>query len=87
MLDTLWPMPEPLDAEHAEQILRIAVMDQTQLRALLVENRPLPVQLRSTLRRFEAHGRIEAFFDHRSPAPRARRRSRHGAMPDLNCRR
>lgn len=64
MLDTLWPMPEPLDAEHAEQILRIAVMDQTQLRALLVENRPLPVQLRSTLRRFEAHGRIEAFFDH-----------------------
>lgn len=64
MLDTLWPMPERLDAEHAEQILRIAGMDQTELRALLVDNRPLPVQLRSTLRRFEAHGRIEAFFDH-----------------------
>ncbi|MBF8733589.1 hypothetical protein IRZ59_24460 [Pseudomonas guariconensis] len=64
MLDTLWPMPEPLDAEHAEQILRIAVMEQTELRALLVDNRPLPVRLRSTLRRFEAHGRSEAFFDH-----------------------
>ncbi|UBM23779.1 hypothetical protein K8374_15430 [Pseudomonas sp. p1(2021b)] len=63
MLDTLWPLAEPLGAAHAQHILRIAVMEPAQVRGLLVEGQPLPVQLRDTLRRFEAHQRIEAFFE------------------------
>lgn len=63
MLDTLWPLREPLSARSAGQILRIADMDQAQLRALLVENRRVPAHLRDTLLRFDARERIEAYFD------------------------
>ena len=62
MLDTLWPLREPLDTDRAEQVLRIVGMDQAGLRGLLVENRRVPWYLRDTLRRFEADERVEAFF-------------------------
>ncbi|MFV3290261.1 NEL-type E3 ubiquitin ligase domain-containing protein [Pseudomonas sp. NY11955] len=62
MLDTLWPQHPAIDAERAAQVLRVAGVDAEELRGVLVENRPAPVNLRETLRRFEAHARIEAFF-------------------------
>lgn len=62
MLDSLWPQHPAIDAQQAAQVLRVAGVDTEELRGVLVENRPAPVNLRETLRRFEAHARIESFF-------------------------
>lgn len=62
MLDTLWPFQAPLSTDHAQQIVHMAGMNKDMLRGLIIENRPLPVTLRETLRRFDANTRIEAFF-------------------------
>ncbi|MGE8060939.1 NEL-type E3 ubiquitin ligase domain-containing protein [Pseudomonas sp. NPDC089547] len=62
MLDTLWPHDPPLDDTTAERILRVAGMDQEELRGLLVENRRASVNLRVTLDYFDADARIEVFF-------------------------
>ncbi|WP_449431885.1 NEL-type E3 ubiquitin ligase domain-containing protein [Pseudomonas putida] len=64
MLDCLWPQSPPIDKQRAEQVLRVAGMDRDELRGVLVENRPAPVNLRDTLQRFTADARIEAFLDH-----------------------
>lgn len=64
MLDRLWPQHPMIDAQRAEQVLRVAGVDQDELRGILMENRALPVNLRETLRSFEADGLIERFFDH-----------------------
>jgi len=69
MLARLWPQQRPLDQHRAEQVLQAACSDVDELRGILVENRPLPANLRDTLRRFEADQRIERFF--RSLAPGA----------------
>lgn len=62
MLGYLWPEAAQLPASRCEQILRVADVDELQLRALLAENRRLPVHLRDTLERFSASARIEAFL-------------------------
>lgn len=64
MLDCLWPQASPVDAERARQILQVAGMDVDELRGLLVESRPAPINLADTLRRFEVDARIEAFIGH-----------------------
>ncbi|CAM3250055.1 NEL-type E3 ubiquitin ligase domain-containing protein [Pseudomonas plecoglossicida] len=64
MLDRLWPQHPMIDAQRTEQVLRVAGVDQDELRGILMENRQLPVNLRETLRSFEADERIERFFDH-----------------------
>lgn len=64
MLDRLWPQHPMIDAQRAEQVLRAAGVDQDELRGILMENRRLPVNLRETLRSFDADERIERFFDH-----------------------
>lgn len=58
MLDRLWPSDPPLEPSRAEQVLQAAGMDQNELRGLLVENRPVPFNLRDALSRFEADARI-----------------------------
>ncbi|MFG0851528.1 NEL-type E3 ubiquitin ligase domain-containing protein [Pseudomonas sp. FYR_2] len=63
MLDALWPQHPAVDAHQAEQILRVADMDEDELRAVLVENRAAPVNLGQTLRAFQAHARIQTFFE------------------------
>ncbi|WP_459205344.1 NEL-type E3 ubiquitin ligase domain-containing protein [Pseudomonas sp. MLB6B] len=62
MLNTLWPHDPPFNATQVRQVLRIAGMDGDELRGLLVENRPLPVNLREALRHFETRLRIDRFF-------------------------
>ncbi|WP_313740108.1 NEL-type E3 ubiquitin ligase domain-containing protein [Pseudomonas sp.] len=62
LLNTLWPHDPPLNAGQVRQVLRIAGVDGNELRGLLVENRPLPVNLREALRRFETRLRIDRFF-------------------------
>ncbi|MDZ5601929.1 DUF6543 domain-containing protein [Pseudomonas sp. RP23018S] len=62
MLAALWPSDPLLDTAQARQILRIAGMDSDELRGLIVENRPLPVNLLDTVQRFESRGRIDRFF-------------------------
>ncbi|HDS1735156.1 NEL-type E3 ubiquitin ligase domain-containing protein [Pseudomonas sp. BP8] len=62
MLQALWPEPVPLDSRRAAQILQVAGVDLDALRAVLVEGRPIPFNLRDTLSRFEADARIDAFF-------------------------
>lgn len=62
MLERLWPSDPALAPERAAQVLQAAGVDQQELRGLLVENRPLPVNLRDTMRRFEADARIERFM-------------------------
>jgi hypothetical protein len=62
MLDTLWPQHPAVTAERAEQILQVAGVDQDELRGILMENRPAPLNLRETLRRFEQDARIDRFF-------------------------
>lgn len=62
MLNRLWPHEPPFDAVQAERILRTAGMDKDELRGLWVENRPTPVNLRDTLRRFEADARLTKLF-------------------------
>ncbi len=59
MLARLWPQRRPLDQQRAAQVLQAACSDVDELRGILVENRPLPANLRDTLRRFEADERIE----------------------------
>ncbi|MFJ4348538.1 NEL-type E3 ubiquitin ligase domain-containing protein [Pseudomonas sp. NPDC089401] len=63
MLHMLWPQQVPLSPLRASAVLRVAGVDSDALRGLLVEGRRLPVNLRETLRRFEADARIEAFFE------------------------
>lgn len=63
MLGRLWPQQRPLDPQRAKQVLQAACSDVDELRGILVENRPLPANLRDTLRRFEADERIERFFE------------------------
>ncbi len=58
MLDRLWPSDPPLSSSRAGQVLQAAGMDEDELRGLLVENRPVPFNLRDALRRFEANARI-----------------------------
>ncbi|MCG8295538.1 NEL-type E3 ubiquitin ligase domain-containing protein [Pseudomonas entomophila] len=60
MLNRLWPMEPPLSAETADNILRVAGIDKDELRGVLVENRPAPVGLRDTLRRYMAASRVSA---------------------------
>lgn len=62
MLNRLWPHEPPFDAVQADRILRTAGMDKDELRGLWVENRPTPVNLRDTLRRFEADARLVKLF-------------------------
>lgn len=63
MLDTLWPHEPPLTATHAERILRVACMDQDELRGLLVEHRQAPCNLKLAIQWCAADRRIEAFYD------------------------
>ncbi|AZL74815.1 NEL-type E3 ubiquitin ligase domain-containing protein [Pseudomonas oryziphila] len=62
MLNRLWPHEPPFDAVQADRILRTAGMDKDELRGVWVENRPTPVNLRDTLRRFEADARLAKLF-------------------------
>ncbi|QVM89708.1 hypothetical protein JYG34_16970 [Pseudomonas entomophila] len=62
MLARLWPHDPPLTAEQAEWILKVAGVEKDELRGVLVENRPAPVNLRDTLRRFDADARLSALF-------------------------
>ncbi|MGG5291117.1 NEL-type E3 ubiquitin ligase domain-containing protein [Pseudomonas shirazensis] len=62
MLERLWPQDPPVDAAQASRIMQVARIDQEELRGLLVANRPLPVNLRETLRRFDADARTQRFF-------------------------
>ncbi|MFF7066367.1 NEL-type E3 ubiquitin ligase domain-containing protein [Pseudomonas sp. NPDC008258] len=63
MLGMLWPQQLPLSTQRARAVLCVAGIDTEALRGLLVAGRQLPVNLRETLRRFEADARIEAFFE------------------------
>ncbi|MGJ7548417.1 NEL-type E3 ubiquitin ligase domain-containing protein [Pseudomonas alloputida] len=62
MLDALWPQHPPMDQLQSEHILQVAGVDEDELRGVLVENRPAPVNLRYALRAFQAQARIETFF-------------------------
>lgn len=62
MLDRLWPQAVALDARRADKLLLAAGADIDELRGILVENRPLPANLRSMLRGFDADARIDSFF-------------------------
>ncbi|WP_415842632.1 dermonecrotic toxin domain-containing protein, partial [Pseudomonas reidholzensis] len=62
MLNRLWPQEPPVNDQQAEQILRMAGVDLDELRGVLVENRPAPVNLRDSLRRFEADQKISRLF-------------------------
>ncbi|WP_161492849.1 NEL-type E3 ubiquitin ligase domain-containing protein [Pseudomonas putida] len=62
MLARLWPQEPPLDQQRAQQVLQASCSDVDELRGTLVDNRPLPANVRETLRRFEADERIERFF-------------------------
>lgn len=62
LLECLWPGQLPIENPRAAQVLKVAGMDQDELRGVVVEGRATPVNLRDTLRRFDADARIEAFF-------------------------
>ncbi|MBV4508407.1 hypothetical protein HU751_026580 [Pseudomonas sp. BW13M1] len=62
MLNRLWPLDPPLSADTAGRILRVAGVDKEALRGVLVENRPAPIGLRDTLRRYMAANRVSALF-------------------------
>ncbi len=62
MLDVLWPQHPPIEPRQAERILQVAGVNEDELRGVLVENRPAPVNLGQTLRAFQAHARIDTFF-------------------------
>jgi len=62
LLGRLWPPAASLDPERIGQILKVAAVDDEHLRGLLVEWRPLPVELRDTLERFAVDARIDAFI-------------------------
>ncbi|WP_369987246.1 NEL-type E3 ubiquitin ligase domain-containing protein [Pseudomonas xanthosomatis] len=63
LLARLWPEVLRLDEDRIGGILAVAGADQSLLRGLLVENRPLPVALRDTLERFAVEARIETFIE------------------------
>ncbi|MBA1194917.1 hypothetical protein G7007_18995 [Pseudomonas entomophila] len=63
LLDTLWPHDPPLGAMRAEHMLRVAGMDQDELRGLLVEHRHTPCNLKSAIHWFAADQRIDAFYE------------------------
>ncbi|WDY59724.1 NEL-type E3 ubiquitin ligase domain-containing protein [Pseudomonas sp. PSKL.D1] len=63
MLNRLWPMSPALDAETAQQVLRVTGTDVQTLRGVLVENRPVPVNLRDTMRRLMAARRVDGVFE------------------------
>ncbi|EJN33541.1 hypothetical protein PMI38_04760 [Pseudomonas sp. GM84] len=69
MLDRLWPSDPPLQAQQVERILQVSGVDRDELRGLLVENRPLPVNLRDTLCRFEADARLTRLFERLQQSP------------------
>ncbi|WP_295482965.1 NEL-type E3 ubiquitin ligase domain-containing protein [uncultured Pseudomonas sp.] len=62
LLERLWPAAEGLSDEQQHQVLGVAGIDDVHLRGLMVEARPVPVQLRDTLERFAVQNRIDAFF-------------------------
>ncbi|MBA1204563.1 hypothetical protein G7009_22870 [Pseudomonas capeferrum] len=62
LLGHLWPEAHGFSEARVASILKVAQVDEDQLRGLVVENRRLPVQLRDTLERFAVDARIEAFF-------------------------
>ncbi|WP_434771346.1 NEL-type E3 ubiquitin ligase domain-containing protein [Pseudomonas entomophila] len=62
LLDTLWPHDPPLTPERARRILRIAAMDEDELRGLLVEHRHAPCNLKWAIHGVAADQRIEAFY-------------------------
>lgn len=62
LLGYLWPEAAQLAAARVEQLLRVAGVDENQLRALVAHNVRLPVHLRDSLERFAASERIEGFF-------------------------
>lgn len=62
LLGYLWPEAVSMAPARVAQVLKVAGVDEPQLRRLLVENRALPVQLRDTLERFSVGARIEAFI-------------------------
>lgn len=62
LLGRLWPAARGLGAERVAQILSVADVDEAYLRGLLVEGRPMPVNLRDTLERFAVQARIDSFF-------------------------
>ncbi|WP_201176778.1 NEL-type E3 ubiquitin ligase domain-containing protein [Pseudomonas sp. S31] len=63
MLDRLWPSDPPLSPTRAGQVLQAAGMDEEELRGILVENRPVPFNLRDALRRFQADARITRLLE------------------------
>ncbi|HYQ52066.1 MAG TPA: NEL-type E3 ubiquitin ligase domain-containing protein [Pseudomonas sp.] len=69
MLDRLWPSDPPLQAQQVERMLQVSGVDQDELRGLLVENRPLPVNLRDTLCRFQADARLTRLFERLQQSP------------------
>lgn len=62
MLERLWPQDPAVSTAQARRIMQVAGIDREELRGLLVANRTLPVNLRETLRWFDADSRTEAFF-------------------------
>ncbi|MND85108.1 E3 ubiquitin-protein ligase sspH2 [compost metagenome] len=64
MLEVLWPQHPPVDPQQARQVLQVAGVDLDELRGVLVDNRPAPVNLGQTLRAFDAQTRIDTFFAH-----------------------
>lgn len=62
MLETLWPHNPPVDNADAQRIMRMAGIDQDELRGLLMENRRAPTSLREALKAFDANARIDSFF-------------------------
>lgn len=62
LLGRLWPRSLALSGEQRIQVLRVANIDEPQLRGLLVENRRMPVALRDSLERFHVQDRINTFF-------------------------
>ncbi|MFJ4397019.1 NEL-type E3 ubiquitin ligase domain-containing protein [Pseudomonas sp. NPDC089396] len=69
MLERLWPSHPPREATEVARILQVAGVDKDELRGLLVENRQLPVNLRDTVRRFDADARINRLFSALGQAP------------------
>jgi hypothetical protein len=62
LLSRLWPAAQALAPERMAEILRVADVQEEYLRGLLVESRPMSVQLRDTLERFAVDARLDTFF-------------------------
>ena len=63
LLGRLWPPAARLSSTRIAQILKVADVDEEHLRGLLVERRPLPVELRDSLERFAVDARLDTFFE------------------------